>query len=505
MDRARSITFAGIVRENARSRANRIALVDGNVRLTYRDLKVKADHLAGGMRAQGVRSGDRVLWIGQNSCSVLELLIACSRLGATFCPANWRQSAAELVRLIEDFKPQLVVWQQGEEIADTVLRAQATVAKEYQSSWVRHDERNGLAELMSDLPYQEDEPGGDFGLLALYTAAFEGRAHAAMLSEMSIMFENLLVGRNQAIDENTVFLNSGPMFHMGTLMTTFSVLHHGGTNVIMRRPDAQEILRLIEAEGCTHAFLLTPTIEELRSIQTDENRDLTSLWRDGIPKAGPFQHIQPVVMPSHALSALRPGGYGQSETGGYITFAAAGGGGSGKAMICEIRIVDEDGVDVMDGDVGEIVVRGPVVMNGYFERDDENRLRRVNGWHHTRDLGKRLPDGGIQFVGPKVALIKSAAENIYPVEVEACLRLHASVVDVCVIGVPDPIWGQSVKAVIVKKPGSDITEDALIAHCKAHIASYKKPRFVQFVQALPRTGAGAIDRSAVATSHGAGS
>jgi long-chain acyl-CoA synthetase len=151
-----------------------------------------------------------------------------------------------------------------------------------------------------------------------------------------------------------------------------------------------------------------------------------------------------------------------------------------------MRIVDPDGNEVELGETGEIVARGPTIMNGYWNRDELNEQRLAGGWHHTNDLGRRELDGSITFVAPKTRLIKSAAENIYPAEVEQAIAKHEAVAECAVIGVPDPQWTQSVKAIVVLKEGASATEDELIEHSRSLIASYKKPRSVEFVEALPK-------------------
>jgi acyl-CoA synthetase (AMP-forming)/AMP-acid ligase II len=143
------------------------------------------------------------------------------------------------------------------------------------------------------------------------------------------------------------------------------------------------------------------------------------------------------------------------------------------------------------------------VMNGYWNRPEENQRRARGGWHHTNDLGRREADGTITFIGPKARMIKSAAENIYPVEVEGCVRSHPAVAECAVIGTPDPRWTQSVKAIVVLEPGASATSDEIIEHCRGRIASYKKPRTIEFVTSLPRTG-GAVDYDALDHQFGGG-
>jgi len=168
-----------------------------------------------------------------------------------------------------------------------------------------------------------------------------------------------------------------------------------------------------------------------------------------------------------------------------------------------MRIVDPDDVEVPDGETGEIVARGPTVMNGYWNRPDETAQRLRNGWHHTNDLGRREPDGSLTFVGPKTRLIKSAAENIYPAEVEGAIASHPAVAQCAVIGIPDPQWTQSVKAVVVLADGATATADEIIDHVRGQIASYKKPRMIEFVDELPRTGF-AVDYDALDARFGGG-
>jgi long-chain acyl-CoA synthetase len=187
-----------------------------------------------------------------------------------------------------------------------------------------------------------------------------------------------------------------------------------------------------------------------------------------------------------------PGGYGQTEVMGMATFNLLGTGGAGThgrpSPLVDLRVVDEDDRDVAPGETGEIAIRGATVMVGYWNRPELNASRQRNGWHHTNDLGKYEADGTFTFVGPKGRMLKSAAENIYPVEVENCLKQHSAVADCAVIGVPDETWVQAVKAIVVVADGADVTPDELIAHCRERIASYKKPRSIEFIDVIPRQG-----------------
>jgi long-chain acyl-CoA synthetase len=168
-----------------------------------------------------------------------------------------------------------------------------------------------------------------------------------------------------------------------------------------------------------------------------------------------------------------------------------------------VRVVDAEGRECAVGEPGEIVVRGDLVHAGYWNRPELNAARMRNGWWHTTDLGRREADGTLHFIGTMTRMIKSAAENIYPPEVEACLESHPAVREAALIGVPDPVFRQSVKAVVALVPGGSATETELIEHCRTRIASYKKPRSVEFVEALPRR-AGVKDYDALDEAFGGG-
>ena len=490
MDPRRSLTLADVLREHRRGRPQQLAAVDGAVRLTYPRLDERVNQLAHALRATGVAEGDRLLWLGQNSVRVLECLLAAAKLGAMFCPANWRQSTEEMAFVIDDFDAAVVVWQH-EEIGDTVLDARDQSGS--RARWLRHDAGPETGDSYEAFvaggapndPAIDVDPAAS--LLVVYTAAFGGRPNGAMLSHIALISQGLVMGRAAEVEADYVYLNSGPLFHLGTLMTTLATFVAGGTNVFTRRVDADELCRLIEAERCTGAFLVGPTFDQILEVNRDRRYDLTSLRSyPGTPAWNEMTTLDTSPWARH------PGGYGQSEAVGMLTYNALGVGATGShgraSPFVQLRIVDEDGAELPVGETGEIAVRGPTVMNGYWNRPDENERRARGGWHHTNDLGRREADGSITFIGPKTRMIKSAAENIYPAEVEGCIAQHPAVAECAIIGVPDERWTQSVKAIVVLADGASATAEEIVEHCRATIASYKKPRTVEFVEKLPKQG-----------------
>lgn len=502
-DLIRTLSLDGLLEEHRRSHPARIAAVFEDRIFTWPQLADRVLRLADALSKAGVGKGDRVLWLGQNTNAVLEGIVACARLGAMFCPANWRQSAAEIAFVIDDLQATVVIWQQVE--VGEVVQAARAAAKASAARWIAFDDTGpaGYEAFLStgQLDQPPLNPDPDLPCLIIYTAAFAGRPNGAMLSQTNILWQNLVLIDVQDVRSDTVFLNSGPLFHVGTLMITLATFHVAGSNVFIRRTATETIARAIHQHRCTLAFLMQQTCREIAEANRDRRYDLKCLRS---PTVSPEWDAQVTVIPERSLF-----GYGQTEVMGPVTWAYYGlgqslsrNGRTGPAA--QLRILDEAGRELAAGETGEIAIRGPTVMHGYWNRPALNAQRQQGGWHRCNDLGRREADGSLAFVGPKTQMIKSGAENIYPAEVEGCLRSHPAVADVGVIGVPDDQWVQSVKAIVVLKAGVSATAEALIDHCRTHIASYKKPRRIEFAAALPRTALGALDYKALDAAYGGG-
>ena len=495
-------TLADVLRAHAGTRPDSLGAVCGEVRLSFGQLDARVNKLANALANAGAGRGDRILWLGQNCHRLLEALLAAGKIGAVFCPANWRQSAEEFAFVLSDCEPAVVIAQDAE-IGEALSAARTS--SNTKASWVVHD-GDGPDSYEAFLAAGDDaDPRADGSerdaVLMMYTAAFTGRPNGALLSNRALVVQGTFMAQVQGVGADYVYLNCGPLFHVATFMTTLATFLSGGTNVFTPRVDAVELCRLIEDERCTGAFVMPPTMDQMIDLNADKRFDLSSLRAF----AGKPEWTAMITVDDSPWGR-RPAGYGQTEVMGMATFNALqpSTGSSGRPPpFVRIAVLDPDGAELPPGQTGEIAVRGPTVMNGYFNRPELNAARQAGGWHHTGDLGRLEPDGSLIFVGPKTRLIKSAAENIYPVEVESCLKAHPAVADAAVIGVPDPTWGQNVKAVVVLREGEQATEDDIIEHCRAKIASYKKPKSVAFVDALPRAG-WAVDYEALDARFGGG-
>ena len=369
------------------------------------------------------------------------------------CPANWRQSKSELADVIDDLEPSVILWQE-EEVGNDI-RAARELAEFKGGLWLQHDgDGDDSYEAFVAAGRQGGHGDRDInladGTLIIYTAAFEGRPGGAVLSQNTIVLQNLVLAPTQGISNETSYLAVGPMFHLGTLMYCLTVFHMGGTNVFVRRTDARSIAQAIHAERCTRTWLVSKTMDEIVALNHDRTFDLSSL------RSVPYSEEWNRMVTVEPVETHVPG-YGQTEVMGLATLPQYGRHAIGifgrPSPLCQMRIVDEDDRDVEPGTTGEIVFRGPIVMNEYWRRPEINARRHRSGWHHTNDLGRREADGSLTFIGPKTQMIKSGVENIYPAEVEACIRRHPAVADCGIIGVPDPRWIQSVKAIVTLRAG----------------------------------------------------
>ena len=477
------------------------------MRLDYAQLHDRTTRCATALQRLGVGPGARVLWLGQNSHVLIELLAACSRLGAMLCCANWRQSTDELAFVLRDFAPHLVVWQQME-IGAAVASARAAVP-ETTPHWyaVDSDDEHSYERLIahegraSALSIREASADHDDALLVLYTAAFEGRPNGAMLSGPGLFLQAMVHAHALELTHRSVMLVSSPLFHILGWLDLLPALLQGATILIARRSEPDELLRLIAAERATNGTIHPPTAQAIAALNSDGKVDL-STFRSALRMPGWAQ----MTSPGPGI-----GGYGQTEVAGPVVVGAYAGQGStpfcGRpSPIAEIRIVDDANADVAAGETGEILVRGATAGLGYWNRPELNAARRApEGWWRTRDLGRRDADGTISFVGAKTRFVKTGGENVYPAEVEAALLSHPAVQRAAIIGTPDPKWAQLVTAVIVRRPGTTVTADEISAHVRAKLAAYKVPRIVHFADDLPMTAVGgAVDYGALDARFGGG-
>jgi acyl-CoA synthetase (AMP-forming)/AMP-acid ligase II len=466
-------SFGDLARENARRFPQHTAVVCGNTRLSYPELDARTTRLANALADLGIAQGSRVAWVGQLCHQVFELFLACGKIGAMLCPLNWRLAAAEAEFVLLDFDPSIVFWQQQEtgELAESLRRGHPAAVPWIQIDGTGHRSYEALIDEAGTVDLETPvDPA--LPLLVIYTAAFEGRPHGAQLHHVGLLETGVVRAFLAGVSEDTVYLNATNAYHVGNwdygMLPTFLF---GGTNVFLRRWNPRAALTIIDREGVTMAFLPGPTHQAVLDARAGTGLDISTLQ-------------------APADLAARVSGYGQTELHGVQVFRGLARGATGPqgrpSPFAQVRILADSGEEIAPGEVGEICVRGNVVMSGYVGHQPSTLRRHRSRWHRTNDLGRREPDGSITFVGVKERMLKSGSENIYPAEVEACIRELDGVAECVVIGYVDPAWDQSVLAIVIPEPGMTLAQEAVIEHCRSRMASYKKPRRVLFVDELPR-------------------
>ncbi|MGD9332682.1 MAG: AMP-binding protein, partial [Desulfobacterales bacterium] len=353
-------------------------------------------------------------------------------------------------------------------------------------------EANNGAGSLGDFQVAGDDP-----YCLIYTAAVEGRSRGAVLSHHNFIYSNIQTIATLGLSAQDTYLNMLPLFHITGLNLALSVLHAGGLNVIMERFEPQRALDWTENARVSLLGSFPPILSKLMEALDQKPRDLSSL-----------KHILGLDHPD-AIAAFeqRTGGrfwtlYGQTETSGFVTLSPVSenpGSAGRQGLLTKYRIVDAQDRELPAGETGEILVRGPLVFQGFWQQASYNERIFRNGWLHTGDLGSLDTNGTLWFKGrkPEKELIKPGGENVYPAEVEAAIMAHEAVADVAVIGVPDPKFGEGIKAVCVLRAGKTVTPEELAAFVADRIARYKKPRYVAFVDRLPKQADGSTDRDQV--------
>jgi acyl-CoA synthetase (AMP-forming)/AMP-acid ligase II len=499
------VTLTDVLDQHARMTPHAVAATCGRARWTYAQLSHRVQRFAAVLSDAGVRRGNRIAWLGQNCHHLLEAILAAARLGALVCPVNWRLNPAEVASVLKDLDPAVVLYQDGE------LAAWVSAVRDHDEAacaqwWAAGDEstfehtqhgRAGDGAIATDI-----DPAS--GVLIIYTAAFGGAPAGAILTHRGLLAQSAVTVGLADIDRRYNYLNCGPLYHVGTLQFTFATFVAGGKNVFVPRADPAAICAAVASQQCHGGFILGPTITAILDLNATNRFDLSSLR---VPKTDNPRWAA-MTTPDRSAWGQYWSGYGQTELTGLVTYNAIGAPSKGEhgrpAAMTALRIVDPDDNDVAPGQPGEIIVRGATVCAGYHNRPADNARRMRGGWWHTGDLGRVETDGSLQFLGTASRMIKSAAENIYPAEVEAVLDAHRGIAEAAVIGAPDHKWVQAVVAIVVVAEGVSLSEDEVIGFCRQHLASYKKPRRVVIrAQPLPRKD-GATDYDALDAEYGGG-
>ncbi|MBU2547908.1 MAG: long-chain fatty acid--CoA ligase [Proteobacteria bacterium] len=489
-----------VISRNARKFPGKTALVWDGGSLSYGRMNERVNALARGLAGLGVKKGDKVALLFFNGPEILEACYAAFKLGAVAVPVNFRLAPPEIAYILNNCDAGHLIM--GSEFIESVqgIRGDISLVRRIIVTGVEAPEgmlayealigENAIKDVVVELEDDDDA-------LILYTSGTTGRPKGAVLTHKGF----LLNAMNWVMAYNTRYTDKllciPPLFHVASLGYSVTQFYAGATVYIEKDFMPSKVWEFIDREKITTLFLVPSMWIALLQVEGFERYDRSTLRVLNTGAA-----IMPVEVKKQLLETFPNGGlydcFGQTEMNAAVTVLMAQDTLRKPASVglplpsLEVRAVDDDDNDVPVGEVGEAVYRGPTVMKEYYKNPEATREVMRSGWFHSGDLIKIDEDGFIYVVDRKKDMIISGGENVYPAEVEEVLYAHPDILEVAVFGVPDPKWGESVKATVVLKPGKKLTQEEVIEYCKKNLASYKKPKSIDFIDALPKSAAGKI-------------
>lgn len=503
--------LADIIRRNARLYPKKTGVItEEEGSFTFEELHERTSRLANALLERGVKKGDRVAIYMGNSLPYYEIPFICGKGGFIQVTVNERLAGPEVSYILNDCKAKVLITRREfipavEKIKSEVSPELFIVADEpVPDGYLSYNEliKEGLP---ADPAVETSE---NDSILILYTSGTTGRPKGADISHHAYLANgiNYLM---EIVDHEPdgVFLAVAPLYH--SFQTTCMGFVMRGCTVIVARFESEKFMQLVERYKVNQTFLAPTMVRLVLEHPNLDKYDLSSLklclyasspmpealLRKALEKFGPiFVHMYGMSENCNLCTALYKNEHvvdGPPEVTRRLRSCGK------EIVLARVRVVNESGLDVQGDEPGEIIVRDESLFKGYWNNPEATAEVYRDGWFYTGDIATVDEDGYIYIIDRKKDMIISGGSNVYPREVEEVLFAHPDIQDACVIGVPHEIWGEAVKAVVVCRPGKSITEEELIAYCREHVAGYKVPKSVDFVESLPRDGHGKLDRRAV--------
>lgn len=483
----------GWIAEGGAADPERVAIAYCGRTMTYRELDHRSTGLALALLARGLGPGERVASVTENHPEHVVLLFACAKAGLILAPLNWRLAADELRLQVELFDPSLLVVSAAQlaRVAGDPTMAARTIVRLESLDELEAPGATG------DLPAVHE----DDGLLLIATSGTTGTPKGALLTHANCYWTNRSLDAAVPMSADDVVLQVLPQYHVGGWNVQPLLGWWRGATVLLESTfDAAHVLGLIERRRVTTMMGVPTTYLMLAQHPDFDGADLTALKSVIV---GGAAMPRTLVERWRAKGVAVVQGYGLTEAAPNVCYlpaeeAARRPGSVGQPYRhVELSIRDGLGCTIEGSGRGELWVRGPNVFAGYWRDPAATAAAVVDGWLDTGDVAERDGDGFYRIVGRTKEMFVSGGENVFPVEVERVLTAYDDVAEAAVVGVRDSTWGESGAAFVVARRGADIDADALLAHCRAHLASFKVPRSIEVVTELPQTHIGKVNKAAL--------
>ena len=473
----------------------------GDFSFTKGEFNIRVNRLAHALQEGGVKKGDRVAVLLANTHIYLEILQGLCKIGASMVPLNFRLAAPELEFILNDSEPVLLMYSPEflplvEEIRGKVPSLKQFICELEGGAASDPNYEPWAAGQSEDEPTPDAEVTFDDPEFIMYTSGTTGRPKGAVVTQGNIQWNCINSVPIYSFNQTDTQIVCAPMFHVGGLgVSAIPSLYVGSKMVIQRFFDPSGIFRLIEEEKVTAMFGIPVMFLFMTQVPEFENADLSSIR---LFLAGGSPCPRPLIETYQQRGVTFSQGYGMTETAPAITVLRAEDalrklGSCGKPVFhLDVKVVNMEGETLPTGEPGEVIVRGPNVIKEYWRRPKESAESIVDGWLHTGDMGYYDEEGYLYLIDRKKDMYISGGENVYPAEVEDAIMGFHPVADVGVIGIADEKWGEVGMAIVVPKPGEEITEEGVIEFCKGKLAKFKVPKKVLFTEELPRTATGKI-------------
>jgi long-chain acyl-CoA synthetase len=501
-------TLGEIPRKGRALYRDKVALIFEGTSITYKELDERTNRLANALIGLGLKKGDRVTILAENTYKYMEVYFAAAKLGASVTPLNVRLADKEMVYIANNCEATAYFAGEGFEERSLGLKKDLPAI----THWISLDKKTDGFMFYEDLlkDSQDVDPMVEVDenemAVLMYTGGTTGLPKGVMLSHRNIMtaMYGMIIGFSFTFKDTVCYIL--PLFHIAF----WPVLCHlmvGGTTVILRRADVGEILRAIDTYKCTFTCMVPTILTWLIDDPRLGQFDLSSLRL--INYAGSPIPLEVLKKCIQKFGYIFMNGYGLTEAAPFVTTLSKEDhflegprskllASCGKAGLpLEVRVVDEADTPLKPGEVGEIAIRGKNVMMGYWKNPELTAQALRGGWLHTGDVGTMDEDGYVYLLDRKADMIITGGENVYPKETEDSLYEHPAVKECAVVSAPDDRWGERVQAVVVLKEGQQVSPEELINHCKGRLAGYKCPKGVEFWKELPKTPIGKILRKDV--------